>query len=111
MREEEGKTRRGKDGKEKNRKEKEKDDQVVPIIKASRRAQPDASSQKKQEHKTYQSLSHTKNTHKRLFDFGVFCIGFFFCIGWVGFGLKTLTANTQSTLPGLRSLLNQVYTN
>ena len=101
MREEEGKTRRGKDGKEKNRKEKEKDDQVVPIIRTSRCAQPDAFSQKKKQKRT--KAPHTPKKHtKRLFDFGFFYwLVLFFCIGWVGFGLKTLTANTQSALPGL----------
>ena len=38
---------------------KEKDDQVAPIIKTSRRAQPDAVSQKKKQ-KTHPRLSHTQ---------------------------------------------------
>ena len=85
MREEEGKTRRGKDGKEKNRKEKEKDDQVVPIIRTSRCAQPDAFSQKKNKNKKRTKAPHTPKKHtKRLFDFGFFLLVGLVFLYWVG---------------------------
>ena len=47
---------------------KEKDDQVAPIIKASRRAQPDAFSQKKTKTENApKTLTHPKNTKKNTF--------------------------------------------
>ena len=43
---------------------------------------------------------HTKLDHD-VIDLVFLLVGLLSRIGWVGFGLKTLTANTQSTLPGL----------
>ena len=66
---------------------------------------------KKWKRKTHQSPSNTEKTHKTTFRFWFFLlVGLVFCIGWVGFGLKTLTANTQSSLRGQSLVTYLVYT-
>ena len=105
VREEEGKRGKRKRRKRKRRKRKRKRMTKLFWVQSFcyRDAEPNAFSQKKVE--TQNAPKHLKHRENTQNDFSIlvffYWLVWFFCIGWVGFGLKTLTANTQSSLRGL----------
>ena len=92
----------GKEKKEKEKKKKKKeDDQIVLSAKFLLRGAKRIFSKRNGNKKRTKAPQTPRKHTKRLFDFAFFYwLVWFFCIGWVGFGLKTLTANTQSSLRG-----------
>ena len=97
------KEKKRKEKKRKRKRRKEKDDQVVPIIKASRRAQPDAFSQKKTKAKNApKPLTHQKNTQNDFLTlvFLYWLVSFFVLGGWA-LGSKPLRLTHNQLCPAL----------